>query len=447
MKTLHPLLAFVLCLGTFAASGQEIAQTTRMAQQQAASAATAPRLTLQQAEQIAVAHNPRIAVSRLLALAEGQRPREVRAGMLPIATMNISAVDSHDGSRITAGGGINNPVVYQRAAAGVTVSQLITDFGRSRNLVSSASLRAKAQADLDMATRSDIVLAVDEAFYRALGSQSVLTVAEGTVHARQQIVDRISALTNAKLKSDLDLNFANVSLAQAKLLLLDAQNENVVAMTELSTLLGDEPTVTYTLVDDATVAPPLAPADPEPLVAQALKSRPDLAALNEQYEAAKKFSDAESDLWRPTITALGVAGSTPVRADAITSSWYGAAGVNLSIPVFNGFLFSARAKEANYRAQAAGKQVDFLREAIARDVKTTVLQAQTNFERITVTQQLVDQANSAFDLAQTRYKLGLSNIVELSQAQLAQTEAQIAYARARYSYQGSLAALRYQTGQ
>ncbi|MBS1815670.1 MAG: TolC family protein [Acidobacteria bacterium] len=447
MKTLRPLLMVALWMSASVMVGQEVAQTTRMAQQQAASAATAPTLTLQQAEQMALAHNPRIAVSRLLALAEGQRTREFRAGLLPTATMNISAVDSHEGSRITAGGGINNPVVYQRAAAGVTVSQLITDFGRSRNLVSSADLQAKAQESFDLATRSDVVLAVDEAFYRALGSQSVLAVAEGTVHARQQIVDRISALTNAKLKSDLDLNFANVSLAQAKLLLLDAQNENVAAMTALSTLLGDEPTVIYTLVDDVNTAPPLAPTDPEPLVAQALKSRPDLVALNEQYQAAKKFSDAESDLWRPTITALGVAGGTPVRADAITSSWYGAAGVNLSIPIFNGFLFSARANEANYRAQAAGKQVDLLREAIARDVKTTVLQAQTNFERISVTQQLAEQANSAFDLAQTRYKLGLSNIVELSQAQLAQTEAQIAYARARYSYQGSLVALRYQTGQ
>jgi outer membrane protein len=117
------------------------------------------------------------------------------------------------------------------------------------------------------------------------------------------------------------------------------------------------------------------------------------------------------------------------------------------VPLFNGFLYSARAKEADLRAGAAGEEVRALREVIARDVRTTVLQAQSNFQRIAVTQQLVTQSNQAFDLAQTRYRIGLSSIVELSQAQLAQTEAQIDYANARYAYEGSLAAIRFQTGQ
>ena len=84
---------------------------------------------------------------------------------------------------------------------------------------------------------------------------------------------------------------------------------------------------------------------------------------------------------------------------------------------------------------------------IARDVTDTVLETQSGFQRIDVSHQLLDQANSTFDLAQTRYKLGLSSIVELSQAQLAQTQAQIEYANARYTYQQALAALRFQTGQ
>ena len=88
-----------------------------------------------------------------------------------------------------------------------------------------------------------------------------------------------------------------------------------------------------------------------------------------------------------------------------------------------------------------------LRDTIVRDVTTTVLQAQENFNRIAVAQQLVSQADSALSLAQTRYQLGLSSIVELSDAQLLQTQAQIELANARYAYQGSLSAIRYQTGQ
>lgn len=428
----------------FVASGLAVAQAT--APLPATPSPQTQTLTLQQAEQLALAKNPRIQVARLLALAQGQVTREARAGLLPTLNGSITAVDASDGSRLTAGN-LNNPVLYQRAAAGMTLSQLLTDFGRTKNLVSSADLNARAQHDQELATRADVLLAVDEAFYRAVGSQSVLAVARGTVNARQQIADRIGALTGAKLKSDLDLNFANVSLAQAKLLLLDAQNESVAAMASLNALLGEEAPTQYTLVEEANTAPPVAPQDAEPLVQQAMQSRPDLAALNERYMAARKFAKAEGDLSLPTISALGAAGGTPVRADAISQNWYGAVGVNVNIPIFNGFLYSAREQEAKYRADAAGKQVDQLREVIARDVRTTVLQAQANFDRIGVTKQLVNQANNAFDLAQTRYKLGLSSIVELSQAELAQTEAQISYATAKYSYQGTLAVLRYQTGQ
>jgi outer membrane protein len=115
--------------------------------------------------------------------------------------------------------------------------------------------------------------------------------------------------------------------------------------------------------------------------------------------------------------------------------------------VFNGFQYTARAKEADLRAQAASEQVRNLRDEIARNVRTAVLNAQTAFQRIGVSQELLDQANSAMELAQARYKVGLSGIAELSDAQLAQTQAQIGYSNARYAYQTALAAVRYQTGQ
>jgi outer membrane protein len=370
----------------------------------------------------------------------------VRSAELPTLTGNLTAVQSHEGSRITAGG-LNNPVVYARAAGGVTLDQLITDFGRTHNLVGSADLRAKAEISAQMATTADVTMAVDQAFYRALASQAVLKVANDTVLARQTTSYQVSALTGAKLKSTLDLSFANVNLAQAKLLLLNAQNSNQDAMAIFNALLGNEQPVAYTLIDETPDAPALPPQDSDPLVALAFQSRPDLQSLSQQSAAAKKFSSAEHDLRRPTLSALGAVGGTPVRADQITSSWFGAVGVNLSVPIFNGFLYSARAKEADLRASAADQHVQELRQTIARDVRTTVLQAQLDFQRIAVTKQLVDQANSAFDLSQTRYKIGLSSIVELSQAQLAQTEAEIDYATARYAYQGSLAAIRFQTGQ
>lgn len=403
-------------------------------------------LSVVQAEDIALKNNPRISISRLLALAQGQVTREVRSADLPTLTGNLTAVDSHPGSRITAGV-LNNPVVYQRAAGGVTLSQLITDFGRTSNLVASAHLHAQAQEAEQLATTADIRLAVDQAFYRALGAQAVVHVAEQTVALRQDTSDLVTALANAKLKSTLDQSFAEVNLNQAQLLLLDAKNAEAAAFADLSTVLGYEYQQQFTLIDISSASRTPPAPDLDVLTALALHSRPDLAMIDDQYRAADRFRKAEHDLWRPTISALGTVGGAPVRADAITSSWYGAAGVNMNIPIFNGFLYSARAREADYRTDAAQEQVRDLRNQITRDVRVSWLNAQSAYQRISVTQKLLDQANRALDLAQTRYQLGLSSIVELSQAQLAQTSAQIGYTNAIFDYQTSLAVLTYQTGQ
>jgi outer membrane protein len=96
-------------------------------------------------------------------------------------------------------------------------------------------------------------------------------------------------------------------------------------------------------------------------------------------------------------------------------------------------------------AQAALKRLADLRNRISRDVRTSWLNATTAFDRVSVNEQLLAQANLALDLAQTRYKLGLSSIVELSQAQLQQTQAEIGSAQAGYEYRLALAVLRYQT--
>jgi outer membrane protein len=405
-----------------------------------------PRLTLADAEKMAIEHNPHISIAQLLALAQAQVTREVRSSELPTATGNLTAVGSHQNSRITAGV-LNNPSVFDRAAGGLTVNQLITDFGRTHNLVLSARSNEKAQLENERATEEDIRLIVEQAFFQVLTSQTVLKVAEQTVAQRQATLDQIAAMTNSKLRSTLDQSFADVQLSQAKLMQIDAQNSEQNAMASLNNEMGSEQDQQYTLVDETAESPEPPPHDSDALLKLAFAARPDLAALNENFTAAKHFSSAERELWMPTVSAIAAVGGTPVRADQIQSNWYGAAGANISIPVFNGFLFNARAQEAKLKANAAGEQVRSLRDQIARDVRVATLNAQNAYQKIGVTQSMLNQANLALDLAQARYKIGLSGIVELTQAQLGQTEAQIAYTTARYAYETSLAELRFQLGQ
>jgi outer membrane protein len=399
-------------------------------------------LSLKEAEALALKNNPQISVARLTALASQQVTREVRSSLWPAASANLTGVDSRENSRITAGG-LNNPIIYERAAAGVMVSQLITDFGRTTNLAASANFAAKAENQNAIATKEQILLAVNQAFYGALQAHAVLTVAQQTVSARQTVSDQVEALFKSKLRSQLDFSFANVSLAQAKLLLLDAENNESAALASLSAVLGYSALQDFQLVEDATaIASP--PGNVGDLISEAFAMRPEILALGFQYQSAQKFEAAEHDLFFPTIQAVGVVGDTPVR-NPVLSNWYGAVGVNVGIPLFNGFLYPARSREARLRAQATQDRLLDLRNRISRDVRMSWLNANTAYERVSVTQQLLDQANLALDLAQTRYKLGLSSIVELSQAQLQQTQAQISNAQASYDYRLALAVLRYQT--
>jgi outer membrane protein len=400
------------------------------------------RLAVKDAEATALKNNPAISVARLDALASQQVVREVRSNFWPQAYANVTAVDARNNSRITAGA-LNNPIIYTRAAGGATVSQLITDFGHTSNLLASARLQARADEQSAVATKEDVLAAVDQAFYNAQQTHAVLRVAEQTVASRHLLADQVSALTKSKLKSELDLSFANVNLAQAKLLYLDALNNDKAAIASLSAILGYPTVESFELVSDTeALAPP--PADVDPLIADAFAKRPEILALEFESESAEKVHLADRDQMFPTISALAAYGDSPVRDDRVYGP-YSAVGVNLQIPVFNGFRYSAQSREAELRAQAMRKRLADLRNRISRDVRTAWLTASTAFDRVNVSQQLLAQANLALDLAQTRYKLGLSSIVELSQAQLQQTQAEIGSAQAEYEYRLALALLRYQT--
>jgi outer membrane protein len=406
-------------------------------------------LTLKQAEELAIKNNPQISVGRLIALASQQFTREVKSSLWPTATADITGVDAQSGSRLTAGA-LNNPILYERAAAGVMVTQLITDFGRTTNLVSSANYAAKAENQNAVATKEQILLAVNKAFYNGLQATAVLTVAQQTVNERQTVANQVEALFKSKLKSELDFSFASVNLAQAKLLLLDAQNNENAAFATLSMVLGFPSLENFQLVAETSpLTPP--PGNVDDLISQAFSSRPEILSLQFQYQSAKKFQTAERDLLLPSIRAMGAVGDTPVGNPAVApnpgalSNTYGAVGANIDIPLFNGFLYTARAREANLRAQATQERLRDMRNLISRDVRTSWLNANTAYQRLAVTQQLLQQANLALSLAQSRYNLGLGSIVELSQAQLQDTQAQISYAQAGYDYRLSLTVLTYET--
>jgi outer membrane protein len=403
-------------------------------------------ITREQAEQLAMKNNPQISASRLLALAEGQTVREARSADLPQIGVNATAVKAEDGSRIGAGQ-LTSSRLYTHAGGGGTLSQLITDFGYTHDLIATANLRTKAQEQSARATEQDIIYATDQAFYRLMDAQSLRQLADQTVKARSNVSDQITALTQSKLKSDLDLNIASADVSQARLFALDAANAVETASAALAALLAAPPETEYAAVEDSAQALPPPPETSQPLEAAALVQRPDLAALRYNTQASQQFAKAEARQYLPTISASAIGGVTPVRVDgAYPENWYAAAGVNLSLPIFTGFRISAQTKEARYRAAAEQAKAANLSNIVQRDVRTATLAAQTAFQRIAVAQQFKSQAAQALSLAQTRYQLGLSSIVELSQAQLQSTQADVSAVNALYDYLLALRSLDYSRG-
>ncbi len=442
------LLSFSSPLLLAQSQGRPLPNAPMLLQMSASSTAGASNdeeLTRQQAEQLALKNNPRISVAALIALAQKQVVRETRSAELPSLYANGTGVGAEQASRL-ASGDLASSRLLNHVGGGLQLSQLITDFGRTPNLVATSSLQAKAAEQNAEATREDIVYAVDLAFYNALEAQATLQVANSTVNERQSMGDQVDALTASKLKSTLDQSFAQVNLSEAKLLFLDSKNRAEAAMASLNDILGETTEHHYHIVDDTELPTPVANSA-EALIAMALQQRPDLKSLQLTHDADVRFSRAQHEQLLPTVSAVGVFGGIPVGSSTYYDPrWYGAAGINISVPVFEGFKFHAEANEATLRAKASNEQSRQLTDRIVRDVRTAWLSANTAQQRMAVTAELLKEANTAMDLAQTRYQLGLSSIVELSQAQLQQTQAQIASANARFEYEADLAALRFQSG-
>jgi outer membrane protein len=400
------------------------------------------RLTLSEAEQIALQNHPRISSASLLAQAAKSVVTEVRAPLYPLLSGNFTSVGAEHNSTLAAGT-VQTSSLYSRVAAGVTVSQLITDFGRTANLTESAKLRAAAQEQIVGNTRASILVEVDQSYYQALAADTVLKVAQAVVDNRRLTLRQVRALAQSSLKSTLDVSFAEVAVSEAELALFGAENDVQASRARLTATLGAAQTNAIELADEPM--PPMLEPDPEVVLTRALNQRPDLAALRLSRDAGHRFASAERALSNPTISLVGVAGALPAT-DPRLHDTYSAAGLNVSVPVLNGRLYAARQNEAELRARAADKDVEDLTVQISGQVRVAWLEANTAFRRLDVTARLVAQAEQSLHLAQTRYDIGLGSIVELNQAQLSQVTAEIAAANAKYDYLSRRAALAFVMG-
>jgi outer membrane protein len=402
------------------------------------------KITLNQAESIAFRQAPVLGRASFDTQAAQQVIREARSGLFPQVVGDVTAVGtSGKNIRIGASGGLNNPTILNRQSNGINISQLIFDFGRTLNLTAAARFQALSEAQREELVKAQVLLQVDRSYFDVLKAQALLRVANETVSSRQVVYDEIAALAQSKLKSDLDQTYAQANLEEAIQLVLQGKNAVEVAYAKLSEAMGFHAVQKFSLSDPPQLKFP--DEKVELLVSKALQIRPEVVALRDQVQGAQKEAAAAMDARFPRIEALGSIGRTTVGDSAVYGD-YGAAGIDVEVPLFTGGLLSARQREATLRASAQQKSLEQEEIQVVQEVNTSWFDAFTALKNIGVAEQLAGSAQQALELAGAEYRAGQTSIIELSQAQLNALQAEIAAASAKYDYQIDRVQLDYQSG-
>lgn len=403
----------------------------------------ADSISLPQAEAIAIANQPRMMAAQLRAHAAAARVREARSAYLPTAAFNATGVRVADSGTSTAAGAITTSAISDRFAYGGQLTQLVTDFGRTSALVASSRFNSQAQEDFATLTRAQIRLRVREAYFQVLGAEAVLRAAQAAQSNRHLVARQLDALAQNELRSTVDVNFAEVLASEADLAVVRAQSEVSQQRAHLTTAMGADRIINAPLVEPST--PDALPPDPDALQSAAQGQRADLNAAEAQQRAAQQFAHAEKRLRYPILGLGAAAGGIPYHDHTLHDN-YATAGFNLNIPIFNGGLFAARRSEAELEASARANDVKEMHLEVTEQVRNSWQRANEAFQGLAVTARLVAQSKEALRLAQARYDAGLGSIVELNEAQVSETSAEISAADANYTYLSRRAELDFAAG-
>lgn len=248
-------------------------------------------LTLAEAQTIALKQHPEIMSSDYRVEASKEAITEARANYFPQANANAVRAFADDGTRLAATNGINNPTVFDRGSYGVSVSQLITDFGRTNHQVDAVKAQAEAQVARSLSARDQVLFGVTSAYYNVLRAQKIMHVAEATQKTRNTLMDQVGSLRDAKMKSNLDVSIARQNVSEANLLALQAHNQLDDAQAQLSEAMGYNTEQHFTLNEDVKTTPHTEKL--ESLLQQAREKNPELQSLRAQLDAARKQTEAE----------------------------------------------------------------------------------------------------------------------------------------------------------
>jgi len=405
-----------------------------------------PTKTLEECIAIAIQQQPSLKAAGAAVDAGHQRVWQAGSNYLPQISATYGAA-RRNSSVAARTGGPSGTVTAQSQTfnfynTGVGFTQVLFDFGQTL-----ASIRAAQAAEqslqADLSTQRDtVVFNVKQSYFNLLAASRLMLVADETVRQSQKHLELAQGRYDVGMAPKIDVTTAQVQLAQAELNQVTARNNVAVARETLRNALGLIGPLDFGIVDDFGRRRVQISADDA--LALAYDKRPELLSIQAQERSTEEHITFLQRNYLPNVTGNGAYDWTG-NDYPLQSSWSIGANVNLSI--FNGGLTTAQVAEQKANLSNLKFNEEVLRQNIALEVRQALLNLQQAAESIRVAEKGLQQARENLDLAEGRYKTGVGNIIELTDAQASLTSAEANYVAALYSYQNAVATVEKATTQ
>jgi outer membrane protein len=399
-------------------------------------------VTLQQVLEVALKNNPGVAASQSEVEAAKALVTQAQAGYLPQVSGQAGydrkwSDSSSSSSLSSSSSSYSRSGQYDYYSAQLSLSQYLYDFGKTSGKVEASRSNLSASQKSLATTLSDLIRDVKNAYYELLKKYHLVGVNEESLRVQQQHLDQAKAFHQAGIKPKIDVTKGEAELSQTRLELIQARYALRTAKVDLEKLLGGPPVVGPYKLAETPLRPPM-PEGLKRLTKLALGKRPEIANLKAQLMAAQaNLQTAQGGYW-PTLNAEGAYGWADTDFP-LDSAWQ--AGLMLQWDLFTGLRTKGQVDEARANILKLKAQIKDQELLVSQDVSKYYLNLHEASESIDTAAVGLKQAEENLALARGRYRTGVGNAIEFSDAEVLYTKAKSTLVQANYSYLQALAEL------
>lgn len=403
-------------------------------------------MTVDECVAAAITHNRSIQLSKQGANIAAGRVKEARGAGNPHLGVFGQGRERSEGISLPLAVGIDNgnliissfPYIPKASAAyGVSVSQVLDLSGMIRTGTNAAKIEAQSAGLNVSGTRNDVVLQTKLAYYDVLRSEELLGVGQEAMRNAEARKHTAQALVDTGIASKVDIFRADASMSAAQQSIINAQNAIQVTKSVVNRILGVDVNLPLDVVKPAEAAMSLDPY--EAYLNEALSNRPEAATASRDVSASKLRYKLAKKGMAPSVV-LSAAAQIDCVQD-IQQDKNASVGLAVVFPLSDGGETTGRREQARAGIESARLAEEDTKAAIALQVKTAYVRVQNAAEKLATANKELDQATESLRLSRSRYSEGMASQVELSDAELAFTQAQTNVVNARYEQLGSQAEL------